>query len=185
MTEDAQGSAQEPGTQAGLGSEEDQPTEHEPPEISYSEQFYPARPRTLRPRARLRGQGGPQHGEDRSGDPLQVDPAVLVEPLVLHRQEGLGDMGGQRVQGDDLLRDRRQVGEDLAMPVEEHGSAAAKRRRPACGLTELITRSHQLRCASLTPSPARSQPANRWGGPCVRRHSARSPWWPAPSASHP
>lgn len=29
--------------------------EHEPPEITYDEQFYPARPRRLRPRARLRG----------------------------------------------------------------------------------------------------------------------------------
>jgi trehalose synthase len=64
-----------------------QPTEHEPSEITYSEQFYPARPRALRPRARLRPQGSPQHGEDRSGEPVGTNPfyvAWLQRSSMLH-----------------------------------------------------------------------------------------------------
>jgi len=56
-------------------TEDAQPYEHEPSEITYSEQFYPARPRALRPRARLRSQGSPEHGEDRS--PAQAPMAAL------------------------------------------------------------------------------------------------------------
>jgi trehalose synthase len=52
--------------------------EREPSEITYSEQFYPARPRVLRPRARLRPQGGPQHGEERSGDPVGTNPYYVA-----------------------------------------------------------------------------------------------------------
>jgi trehalose synthase len=77
MTEDAQEDAPQDG----------QPTEHEPSEITYSEQFYPARPRALRPRARLRPQGSPQHGEDRSGEPVGTNPfyvAWLQRSSMLH-----------------------------------------------------------------------------------------------------
>jgi hypothetical protein len=68
-------------------TEDVQPTEHEPSEITYSEQFYPARPRALRPRARLRPQGSPQHGEDRSGEPVGTNPfyvAWLQRSSMLH-----------------------------------------------------------------------------------------------------
>jgi trehalose synthase len=68
-------------------TEDEQPTEHEPSEITYSEQFYPARPRALRPRARLRPQGSPEHGEDRSGEPVGTNPfyvAWLQRSSMLH-----------------------------------------------------------------------------------------------------
>ncbi|MCW2827229.1 MAG: treS [Marmoricola sp.] len=71
----------------GNMTEDVQPTEHEPSEITYSEQFYPARPRALRPRARLRPQGSPQHGEDRSGEPVGTNPfyvAWLQRSSMLH-----------------------------------------------------------------------------------------------------
>ncbi len=68
-------------------TEEAEPIEHEPTEITYSEQFYPARPRALRPRARLRPQGSPTHGEDRTGEPLGTNPfyvAWLQRSSMLH-----------------------------------------------------------------------------------------------------
>ena len=40
---------------------------HEPSEITYDEQFYPARPKRLRPRARLRW--FPRRPKERSGRP--------------------------------------------------------------------------------------------------------------------
>ncbi|MEV0487881.1 maltose alpha-D-glucosyltransferase [Streptomyces sp. NPDC050508] len=49
---------------------------HEPTEITYSEQFYPARPRSLRPRARLRPQEQPRPHE-RSGDPVGTNPEYV------------------------------------------------------------------------------------------------------------
>ena len=55
----------------------EQPTEHQPSEITYSEQFYAARPRSLRPRARLRGQGAPATDE-RTGDPVGTNPAYVA-----------------------------------------------------------------------------------------------------------
>ncbi len=49
---------------------------HEPSEITYDEQFYPARPRRLRPRARLRGLfSRPKVG--RSGKPTGDNPAYV------------------------------------------------------------------------------------------------------------
>jgi trehalose synthase len=62
---------------ADLEVQPDQPTEHQPSEITYSEQFYAARPRSLRPRARLRGQGAPATGE-RTGDPVGTNPAYVA-----------------------------------------------------------------------------------------------------------
>ncbi|MGY6019916.1 maltose alpha-D-glucosyltransferase [Streptomyces spinosirectus] len=47
--------------------------QHGPTEITYSEQFYPARPRSLRPRARLRPQGQPGPHE-RTGEPVGTNP---------------------------------------------------------------------------------------------------------------
>jgi trehalose synthase len=70
---------------------EEQPTHaHEPSEITYSEQFYPARPRTLRPRARLRPQGAPSTAEQRSGDPVGTNPVYvdwLIRQSMLHDAE--------------------------------------------------------------------------------------------------
>jgi trehalose synthase len=60
--------------------QEDEPhqSQHEPTEITYSEQFYPARPRALRPRARLRPpeQQPPPH--ERSGEPVGTNAAYVA-----------------------------------------------------------------------------------------------------------
>ena len=49
---------------------------HEPSEITYDEQFYPARPRRLKPRARLRGLfSRPKMG--RNGKPTGDNPAYV------------------------------------------------------------------------------------------------------------
>lgn len=52
-------------------------SQHEPTEITYSEQFYPARPRSLRPRARLRApeQAPP---DERTGDAVGTNPAYVT-----------------------------------------------------------------------------------------------------------
>ncbi|WP_367318383.1 maltose alpha-D-glucosyltransferase [Streptomyces sp. HUAS ZL42] len=55
----------------------DHQSQHEPTEITYSEQFYPARPRALRPRARLRPQGQPSPRE-RGGDPVGINPDYVA-----------------------------------------------------------------------------------------------------------
>jgi trehalose synthase len=57
--------------------------EHEPSEITYAEQFYPARPRVLRPRVlrprvRLRPQGAPSRRLKRSGDPVGTNPFYVA-----------------------------------------------------------------------------------------------------------
>ena len=52
--------------------------EHEPSEITYAEQFYPARPRVLRPRVRLRPQGSPARTLQRSGDPVGTNPFYVA-----------------------------------------------------------------------------------------------------------
>jgi trehalose synthase len=52
--------------------------EHEPSEISYSEQFFPARPRALRPRARLRPQGSPTQAEEATGEPIGTNPFYVA-----------------------------------------------------------------------------------------------------------
>jgi trehalose synthase len=57
---------------------EDVAAEHEPSEITYSEQFYPARPRSLRPRARLRPDGSPTHGEELTGEPVGTNPFYVA-----------------------------------------------------------------------------------------------------------
>src|SRR3712207_998440 len=64
---------------AALSTEEqaDQRVEHEPSEITYVESFYPARPRQLRPRARLRSEGMPTHGEDLSGEPVGTNDVYV------------------------------------------------------------------------------------------------------------
>lgn len=59
-------------------AEEPELTEHEPTEITYSEQFFPARPRALRPRGRLRPQGSPTHGEDRTGEAIGTNPYYVA-----------------------------------------------------------------------------------------------------------
>ncbi len=78
------------------------PDGHGPAEITYSEQFYPARPRALRPRARLRPQGGPEHGEEMTGEAVGTntsyvawlrDQSMLSDAVVLARQlTGRGSM---------------------------------------------------------------------------------------------
>src|SRR5690349_21071117 len=73
--------------------------EHEPSEITYSEQFYPARPRALRPRARLRPDGSPTHGEEATGEPLGTNPfyvAWLERESMLHDANTIsGQFSGQ------------------------------------------------------------------------------------------
>jgi trehalose synthase len=60
--------------------------EHEPPEITYDEQFYPARPRRLRPRARLTRLFPLRSRSPRSGKPVGSNPEYvdwLVEESML------------------------------------------------------------------------------------------------------
>ncbi|MFI7067486.1 maltose alpha-D-glucosyltransferase [Kribbella sp. NPDC050124] len=59
-------------------TEDDANVEREPSEITYSEQFYPARPKALRPRARLRSQGSPTHAEELTGDPVGTNPFYVA-----------------------------------------------------------------------------------------------------------
>ncbi|SDS81470.1 trehalose synthase [Nocardioides scoriae] len=56
----------------------DETVEHEASEITYSEQFFPARPRSLKPRARLRPQGSPTQGEDRTGEAVGTNPFYVA-----------------------------------------------------------------------------------------------------------
>lgn len=65
-----------------------EPLEHGPSEITYAEAMFPARPRALRPRARLRPQGSPVLGEDRTGEPVGTNPAYV---LWLQRSSMLAD----------------------------------------------------------------------------------------------
>ncbi len=72
-----------------MSEPDETPVEHEPSEITYSEQFYPARPRALRrPRARLRPDGSPTHLEEGSGDPVGTNPAYVAW---LERESMLSD----------------------------------------------------------------------------------------------
>jgi len=59
-------------------TEDDAAIEREPTEITYSEQFYPARPKVLRPRARLRPQGSPTVAEEATGDPIGTNPFYVA-----------------------------------------------------------------------------------------------------------
>ena len=54
--------------------------EHDPNEPNFAQVLYPARPRALRPRGRLRPTGAPTAAELRSGDPEGANP-VYVEWL--------------------------------------------------------------------------------------------------------
>src|SRR5450756_2404498 len=55
---------------------ETQPKPHEPSEITFAEQFYPARPRHLRPRARLRGAQVPT--VEQLGEPIGSNPSYVT-----------------------------------------------------------------------------------------------------------
>ena len=55
---------------------ETQPKPHEPSEITFAEQFYPARPRHLRPRARLRGAQVPT--AEQLGEPIGSNPSYVA-----------------------------------------------------------------------------------------------------------
>jgi len=52
------------------------PQPHEPSEITFAEQFYPARPRHLRPRARLRGAHVPT--AEQLGEPIGSNPSYVA-----------------------------------------------------------------------------------------------------------
>src|ERR1035437_8317804 len=52
-----------------------QPAPHEPSEITFSEQFYPARPRHLRPKARLRSAQVPT--VEQLGEPIGSNPSYV------------------------------------------------------------------------------------------------------------
>lgn len=53
-----------------------QPKPHEPSEITFAEQFYPARPRHLRPKARLRGAQVPT--AEQLGEPVGSNPSYVT-----------------------------------------------------------------------------------------------------------
>ncbi len=63
--------------QASLITEPDVTEAHEPSELTYDEQFYPARPQRLRPRARLRDLFGLRPRTGRSGKPSGDNPAYV------------------------------------------------------------------------------------------------------------
>ena len=77
MNDEAATSTEELAEELALEPTGDQPVEHEPSEITYVESFYPARPRQLRPRARLRHGGMPTHGEDLSGEPVGTNDVYV------------------------------------------------------------------------------------------------------------
>ena len=86
------------------------PTEHEPSEITYSEQFYAARPRALRPRARLRGAGQPARTA-RTGPASRSGPTPSTSP------------GSQR---DSMLHDANLIANQLSGT----GQACGRTRTP-------------------------------------------------------
>src|SRR5450759_4018151 len=51
------------------------PKPHEPSEITFAEQYYPARPRQLRPKARLRGSQVPT--AEQLGEPIGSNPSYV------------------------------------------------------------------------------------------------------------
>ncbi len=68
-------------------------TEHEATEITYDESRYPARPRSLRPRAQLRGAGARRYADPRAADGTNpayvqwlVSQSMLADADVLSRQ---------------------------------------------------------------------------------------------------
>jgi hypothetical protein len=66
---------------------------------------------------------GPQIGEHRAADPFPVHPPVLVEALVLHGEKGLRHQRGKGGERHDRPLGRREVGERLAVAVEQHRRA--------------------------------------------------------------
>ena len=70
---------------------------HKPTEITYAEQFYPARPRHLRPKARLRG--GQVRPAEQLGEPVGSNPAYvewLRRQSMLHDANAIaGQFSGQ------------------------------------------------------------------------------------------
>jgi trehalose synthase len=67
----------DPGTLDGVTTPEPQdPEPYEPGEITYAEVFYPARPRQLRPRARLRGSKVPT--AEMLGEPIGLNPSYVA-----------------------------------------------------------------------------------------------------------
>jgi trehalose synthase len=71
-TQDDATTAQDDATQIG----EAEPTPHEPSEITFAEQFYPARPRHLRPKARLRTAQAPT--AEMLGEPVGSNPSYVA-----------------------------------------------------------------------------------------------------------
>ena len=59
---------------------------HQPSEITFAEQFYPARPRHLRPKVRLRG--AQVATAERLGEPVGANPAYVAW---LRQESMLGD----------------------------------------------------------------------------------------------
>src|ERR1035437_1361818 len=53
-----------------------EPMPHEPSEITFAEQFYPARPRHLRPKARLRSTQIPT--AEQLGEPIGSNPSYVA-----------------------------------------------------------------------------------------------------------
>lgn len=72
---------------------------HEPSEISYDEQFYPARPRRLRPRARLRGLFPTRGKSGRTGKPSGDNPEYVEwlteESMLADAKQIAGQFAGQ------------------------------------------------------------------------------------------
>jgi trehalose synthase len=63
-------------TQGETTQDSAEPTAHKPSEITFAEQFYPARPRHLRPKARLRGATTPT--AEMLGEPVGSNPSYVA-----------------------------------------------------------------------------------------------------------
>jgi trehalose synthase len=68
---------------------------HEPSEITYDEQFYPARPTRLRPRARLRGLFNRRPKAERTGKPRGENPAYVTWLVNQSMLADASDIAGQ------------------------------------------------------------------------------------------
>ena len=109
---------------------------HEPSEVSYDEQFYPARPRRLRPRARLRlfarrpkEQIGKPSGDNEHYVSWLVDQSMLADATEFARKlSGQGSMWQNPFANPDAAGgDREDVGLVHRVPdLDDHQARVAR-----------------------------------------------------------
>lgn len=77
------------------GVDEESPVVHEPSEITYAEQFYAARPRSLRPRARLRSSTAPSAKGEPVGSNLRYVNWLRDQSMLEDARRIAGQFSGQ------------------------------------------------------------------------------------------